>query len=326
MATVQYLDIAGLQIYDGLIKGVISESEAKALKTVKIAGQDLKFYKTENPAADAVPDFKISLPQQDLSGLLEKISGGTEGNVVIIGAEGIVVDSGIALDDLATKTEVETVDTKVGDITTLKTANKTNAVVAINEVKDAVGSVSTNSAIEITTDSTSEGASKSYTVKQGGNAIAVIDIPKDMVVSNGVVETYTDETLPTGSNAPTKAGTYIILTIANATADKLYIPADKLVDVYKPEAGATQIQLSISSDNMISASVVAGSIGTTELTDGAVTTDKIADANVTLAKLSSDVQTSLGLADTAVQPDDIKSIPAADIQALFATTPKTPSE
>lgn len=326
MATVQYLDIAGLQIYDGLIKGVISESEAKALKTVKIAGQDLKFYKAENPAADAIPDFKITLPQQDLSGLLEKIAGGTEGNVVTIGADGIVVDSGVAANDLATKTEVETVDTKVGDITTLKTTDKTNTVAAINEVKDAVDSASTNSAIEITTDSTSEGAAKSYTVKQGGNAIAVIDIPKDMVVSNGVVETYTDETLPTGSNAPTKAGTYIVLTIANAAADKLYIPADKLVDAYKPETGATQIQLSISADNVISASIVAGSIGTTELANGAVTTDKIADANVTLAKLSSDVQTSLGLADTAIQPDDVATIPAADIQALFATTPETPTE
>ena len=29
MAKVQYLDIAGLQVYDGLIKGVISASEAK---------------------------------------------------------------------------------------------------------------------------------------------------------------------------------------------------------------------------------------------------------------------------------------------------------
>lgn len=316
MATVQYLDIAGLQIYDGLIKDTISESEAKALKTVKLDGQDLKFYKAENPATDTTPDFKITLSQQDLSNLLEKIADGVEGNVVTIGADGIVVDSGIATDDLATKAEVKTVDTKIGDITTLKTTDKTDIVSAINEVKDAVD----GSEIKITTDSTSEGAAKSYTVKQGENEIAVIDIPKDMVVSSGGVETYTDETLPTGDNTPTKAGTYIVLTIANATADKLYIPADKLVDVYKPEAGATQIQLSVSADNVISALIVAGSVGTAELADEAVTTDKIADANVTLAKLSSDVQTSLGLADTAVQPDDIETIPAADIQALFTAT------
>lgn len=318
MATVQYLDIAGLQIYDGLIKGVISESEAKALKTVKIDGWDLKFYKAESPASDAVEDFKITLPKQDLSGLLEKISGGVVGNVVTIGADGIVVDSGVPADTLATKTEVEAVSAKVGNIDTLQTTNKTDLVSAVNEVKGNVDNAVTGAAVTVETKAVSEGAAKTYSIFQGGKEIAVIDIPKDMVVSSGTVETYSATTLPSGTNAPKTAGTYIVLTIANATADKLYIAADKLIDIYKPQVGATQIQLSVSSDNVISALIVAGSVGTAELADGAVTTSKIADKNVTLAKLSDSVQTSLGLADTAVQPKDIEAISAASIQALFS--------
>lgn len=280
MATVQYLDIAGLQIYDGLIKNVISEGDAKSLKTVKLDGLKLNFYKSENPANDATPDFSITLPEQNLDNLLEKISGGVKDNVVIIGEGGIVVDSGIKSTDLALKDDVQ---------------------------------------ISITTDTTTEGAAKSYTVKQGETQIAVIDIPKDMVVSNGTVETYTDATLPTDDGAPTKAGTYIVLTIANKASDKLYIPAETLVDVYKAQQDATQVQLTVSPDNTISAVIVAASIGTTELADSAVTTDKIADKNVTLGKLDESVQASLGLADTALQPDDVTTIQKEDIEKLFSS-------
>ena len=334
MAKVQYLDIAGLQVYDGLIKGVISASEAKALKTVKIDGWTLNFYKAENPAEDAVPDFTITLPKQDLSNLLEKINGGVTGNVVTIGADGIVVDSGIKAADVATKEEVSTakteVENKIGALDDLTTTAKDTVVDA---VKESVDNTKTDAVVTITTDVTTEGAAKSYTVKQGNTQIAVIDIPKDMVVSSGTVETYTEETLPTGEGAPTAPGTYIVLTIANKDASKLYIAADKLVDIYKPQQGATQIQLSISADNVISALIVAGSVGTTELADSAVTTAKIADKNVTLAKLSDTVQASLGLADSAVQesditelrataasavqPEDIEVIPDTDIQNLF---------
>lgn len=338
MAKVQYLDIAGLQVYDGLIKGVISASEAKALKTVKIDGWTLKFYKAENPAEDAVPDFTITLPKQDLSNLLEKINGGVSGNVVTIGADGIVVDSGIKTADVATKEEVSTakteVENKIGSLDNLTTTTKDTIVDAVNEVKESVDNAKTDVTVTITTDVTTEGAAKSYTVKQGNTQIAVIDIPKDMVVSSGIVETYTRETLPTGEGAPTIPGTYIVLTIANKESSKLYIAANKLVDIYAAQKDAVQIQLSISADNVISALIVAGSVGTTELADSAVTTVKIADKNVTLTKLSDEIQASLSLANSAIQesdiselraiaasalqPKDMETISNSDIQGLFA--------
>ena len=326
-----------LALYDELLKGYVDAEDAKSLKTVAIDGNTLKFYRVSEPVGETAPAYTITLPETDISGLIPKITGATAGNVVTAKADGTVEDSGIKAADVATKEEVSTakteVENKIGALDDLTTTAKDTVVDAVNEVKESVDNTKTDAAVTITTDVTTEGAAKSYTVKQGNTQIAVIDIPKDMVVSSGTVETYTEETLPTGEGAPTVPGTYIVLTIANKDASKLYIAADKLVDIYKPQQGATQIQLSISADNVISALIVAGSVGTTELADSAVTTAKIADKNVTLAKLSDTVQASLGLADSAVQesditelrataasavqPEDIEVIPDTDIQNLF---------
>ena len=142
-------------------------------------------------------------------------------------------------------------------------------------------------------ESSSEDYVKIYTLKQGTTTIGNINIPKDMVVKSGTVEVN-----PTGKDE----GTYIVLTLANATEDKIYVNVGTLVDIYKAKAEAAQVQVAIDpTTREISASIVAGSIGTTELADLAVTTVKIAEGNVTKSKLSTEVQTSLGLADSAVQ-------------------------
>lgn len=64
--------------------------------------------------------------------------------------------------------------------------------------------------------------------------IGDIDIPKDMVVSGGTVVELTETEAQTKTGDPSaKAGKYIELTIANKTADKLYIYVADLVDIYK---------------------------------------------------------------------------------------------
>lgn len=185
--------------------------------------------------------------------------------------------------------EIDAVETDMGDVDTLSTTNKT-VVGAINEVLAAVGTGGTAAVVTVTTDVTSDGALKSYTIKQGDATVGVIDIPKDMVVEAGEVVTNPD-------GQP--AGTYIKLVLANVE-EPLYINVGTLVDIYKAKENATQVQLAIDPvTREISATIVAGSIGTTELADGAITTVKIADANVTLAKLSTSVQVSLAKADAA---------------------------
>lgn len=148
-------------------------------------------------------------------------------------------------------------------------------------------------AVVVTTDVTTEGYAKSYTFTQNGATIATVDIPKDMVVSSGKVVVN-----PEGQDE----GTYLELTLSNATSDKVYINVGKLVDIYTAKANATQVQIAIdSATREVSATIVAGGVGSTELADGAVITAKIGDAQVTKAKLGTDVQASIDKADSAIQ-------------------------
>ena len=180
---------------------------------------------------------------------------------------------------------------KIGDTEALETTAKDDLVSAINEVRNAVQAGGTEAAITLDTTTTTDGALKSYTIKQGNNVVGTIDIPKDMVVESGTVVTN-----PEGQ----PEGTYIKLVLANVT-EPLYINVGTLVDLYTAEQNATQVQLTIdSATRVISAVIVAGSIGTTELADNAITTVKIADGNVTKAKLSTAVQESLDKADKAL--------------------------
>lgn len=202
------------------------------------------------------------------------------------------------------------VDAKIGTLDDLTMTNKTDLVVALNEVAASVEAGGTGSVVKISTETTTEGYAKSYTFTQGSTKLGVIDIPKDMVVSSGTVEKDPKDQQP---------GTYLVLTLANATNDKVYINVGTLVDIYTAKAEATQIQLAIDSTTReISATIVAGSITATELAADAVVTAKIADGNVTKAKLSTDVQTSLGKADSAIQEADLTDL-KADVAANKAS-------
>lgn len=203
--------------------------------------------------------------------------------------------------------ELKELADKVGDLTTLQTTDKTDIVTAVNEL---VNSVKSAGQVIIDTQTTTEGYVKSYTIKQGVNAdgtdkvIGVIDIPKDLFAVSGAVEEYTDATLPTGANAPTKAGTYIKITIQNQ-ADPIYINVNTLVDNYKAKANAAQIQIAIDpATREISAAIVNGSVDENALADNAVTTSKIKDESVTKGKLEQNVQDAVDKANAAVS--DVK--------------------
>lgn len=130
-------------------------------------------------------------------------------------------------------------------------------------------------------DSATAGMSASYQLTKDGAGIgAIIDIPKDMVVESGTVETYTAGHLPTGVTEP---GTYIVLTLANATSDKLYIPASGLIEYVTGGSGENDaIQINVTADtHKVTATVKEGSL--------------------TKAMLSTEVQGLLDKAGTAVQ-------------------------
>ena len=306
------------------IKNYIDVNDAKSLKTVAVDGNTLKFYKVSEPVGDTTPAYEIELPETDISGLLAKLTGATEGDVVIANADGTVKDGGVKLADLALKSEVtavgniananktaieklngdeatdgsvkkavkdsaDAINTKIGTLADLNTTAKIDLVGAINEVLQSVEAGGTGSVVTMTTDTTTDGYLKTYTFKQGNTEIGKVDIPKDLVIQSG--EIVVD---PDGQTA----GTYLKLTIANQTTP-VYINVADLVDAYTAQANASQVQLVISDTNEISATIVAGSVGTTELADNAVNTAKIADANVTAAKLADDAKALFDLSGSA---------------------------
>lgn len=151
------------------------------------------------------------------------------------------------------------------------------ATTAIGYVDEKIAALPAQVDYSVTVDSTTPtgvaSVAKRYTFTQKGSEIATIDIPKDMVVESGeVVEN------PAGHTA----GTYLVLTLANATSDKVYINVGDLIE-YVTGAKAK--------DGIITTSVDANH----------VLTATIGDKTVTKAKLVESVQTSLGKADTALQ-------------------------
>lgn len=217
----------------------------------------------------------------------------------------------------AVKDSADAINAKIGTLADLDTTAKTDLVNAINEVRAAVDAGGTGSQVTMTTDTTTEGYLKTYTIKQGSTEVGKIDIPKDLVVASG--EIVVD---PDGQ----PSGTYVKLTIANQEAP-VYINVADLVDAYTAQASATQVQLAISDTNEISATIVAGSVGTAELADNAITTAKIADANVTLAKLGADVTPTLTQVETnktdiatlkGLVGEGYAAISTDDINGLFA--------
>lgn len=184
--------------------------------------------------------------------------------------------------DPATKKFVEEsineVTGDLGDVENLNTESKT-VVESINEVLATVEDNVEATAVTIETKGPLGDYAQVYKIKQGETVIGEINIPKELFVQSGeVVEN------PEGH----EEGTYIKLVLQNVT-NPLFVNVAKLVDVYTVEKDAAQVQLAINSLNEISATIVAGSIGATEL----------ADNSITKSKLDSSVQSSLDKADAA---------------------------
>lgn len=131
------------------------------------------------------------------------------------------------------------------------------------------------------TESSPEGYAKAYTIAQAATGLSTtINIPKDMVVQSGAVEVKAE------AGDWGKAGTYLVLTLANATSDKVYINVGDLIEyVTSGSTAEDQIQIAVSADHKVTATLKEGS--------------------VTKAQLVPEVQTSLSKADSALQKADI---------------------
>lgn len=141
-------------------------------------------------------------------------------------------------------------------------------ITTINEV--TIPEVSSNlmSDLEVTLDeSTPESGDilKIYTLKQGGEEVGKINIPKDLVIENAGVIEYngTDTKIIVGETEYTVQGTHTagkyIIMITAVSEKQLWILAKDLVDVYTG-GDTTTVEVEVSDDNVITASVRTGSI------------------------------------------------------------------
>lgn len=283
MATNNVRFLAGEQaVFDNLLQN--NQLDSNAFYYVRGEGDNTSLYlgymRLSNTPEINAAIARITTNETDISAIKDKLLELTGGESGETGS----IDEKIAA-------AIKPVSDAVGTIADLTTTG-TNLVGAVNELKTAIETNAIAATVAIETDSTTEGALKSYTVKQGNTTLGVIDIPKDLVVKSGEVVV----------DPPTlDPGTYIKLVIANQEDTPLFINVGTLVDIYSAEQDPAQIQVSVNqTTRKIGATILAGAVDTTELADNAVTTIKIADNVVTTAKINDDAITADKIADNAV--------------------------
>lgn len=191
----------------------------------------------------------------------------------VASAEGVNSLLATLRDDLNNKVDKPSTAGTVGQVLRLKDASGNTEWFSLPAATDYSITIDSSEA------GTQQGYLKSYHIAQNGVEVGIINIPKDLVVTSGscVAGTWSGSTFTESSSG---TGHAIKLVIANQT-DPVYINVADLVDLYTPQQNATQVQLAISNDNVISATIVNGSI----------TTDS----------LDSSIKTALGKANSAVQ-------------------------
>lgn len=149
----------------------------------------------------------------------------------------------------------------------------------LQDAKDYADANDANATYSIAYDSTNK---KIQLV--GANGGATTEIDATAFIKDGMV-----------SNVEIKGDNLVITFNTDAGEDAIEVPIGYLVDVYTGVDGTT-VKVVVSSDNKISA----------EVKDGTIKNAHIAsDAAIAKTKLASDVQTSLGKADSALQAADI---------------------
>lgn len=321
-----YLDKAGLAQYDALIKQYVDDADALAIKYITYdtatTPTTLSFWKVDPTEAGATAAYTVTFP--DASTLMTVVSGATAGHIATLDANGQVVDSGLAKDDVIRKSgdtgasftagqvAVFGTDTASGaptvkGLTLNATAvpfDDTTAHTGSNTVQGAIDSIAQATGggvaaktvyITETAGGSSDIYSKRYGVYQGGEGsaqspvpaelLANIDIPKDMVVEEGSVVDITY------SNGHLYDGATDVTEIIKGSESATAADAGKYIKLVIANSASTVIY--IKATDLVD--IYTG--GTTA--DGTIS---ISASNEITFTLSQTVHGSLALANTSLQP------------------------
>lgn len=329
MAIKNYMTIEDLtlykSLYDNQVADAIDTAASQSLHTVAIDGHTLKFYREKEPVGSATPAYSITLPETDISNLIEKIANASGGKIAATKSDGTIEESAIAISNVGLKSEISALENSLSDVATSGAAidveiadtggyfTSDNVEGALAELASAASGGAASKTVWFRDDSSGQSEyAKVYRIYQGANApeastspatlLGTINIPKDEVLQDAdiVAITYSNGHLYDGSIDVTElikgtggtatvddAGKYMKFIMQNVS-DPLYANLSEFIDVY---TGGTNSEatVSISNSNEIT-------VGINEINGS-----KITNTSITKTKLASGVQTSLDLADSAVQ-------------------------
>ena len=274
----------GATAYVGQVLTLVAGGKCEAYMISNEAGTLVKLAQT-TASGDLASD--VANLQTQVEGLVEKVGSAAAGDTAASGLYKLIADV-----EAVAKARLESVEAGDNSVTIAGSATKPSVAVKVSKAAGNALSLADDglkveipevkipkySLVKDTTAADGDIATYHLT-KDGVNEGVAINIPKDLVVSSGSVETFTSGALPDGV---TEAGTYIKLTLANSTKP-LYINVGSLIEYVTGGSGENDaIQINVSSDtHKVTANVKNGSL--------------------TKEMLAAGVVASLDKADTAVQ-------------------------
>lgn len=263
---------SGATAYVGQILTLINGGSCEAYMISNEAGTLIKLAAT-TASGDLASD--VATLQGQVADLINKVGKAAQGEEAATGLYSLI-------DEIKTLAEGKVASVGATDKSVVVGGTATAPTIQVQISKDSDNALSlatdglkvvvpdvTHPEYTIVEDKTSTEYSAVYHLtKDGVNVGAAINIPKDMVVKSGTVETN-----PTGK----PAGTYLVLTLANATEDKIYINVGDLIEyVTAGDSPDGMVIVSISDDHKVTATLGDASITEAKLVKAV--TDKLAKA------------------------------------------------
>lgn len=275
---------SGATAYVGQVLTLVADGKCEAYMISSEAGTLVKLAQT-TATGDLATD--VSNLQTQVGNLTKAVGSAAAEGVEASGLYKLIADV-----EAVAKARLESVEAGDNSVTVAGSATKPSVAVKVSQaagnalsladdgLKVEIPEVKVPAYSLIKDETAAAGDIATYHLtKDGVNEGIAINIPKDLVVASGSVETFVAGKLPEGV---AEAGTYIQLNLANS-AKPLYINVGTLIEYVTGGSGENDaIQINVSSDtHKVTASVKDGSI--------------------TIGMLAADVVASLGKADSAVQ-------------------------
>lgn len=275
---------SGATAYVGQVLTLVADGKCEAYMIGSEAGTLVKLAQT-TATGDLATD--VSNLQTQVGNLTKAVGSAAAEGVEASGLYKLIADV-----EAVAKARLESVEAGDNSVTIAGSATKPSVAVKVSQaagnalsladdgLKVEIPEVKVPAYSLIKDETAAAGDIATYHLtKDGVNEGIAINIPKDLVVASGSVETFVAGKLPEGV---AEAGTYIQLNLANS-AKPLYINVGTLIEYVTGGSGENDaIQINVSSDtHKVTASVKKGSL--------------------TKEMLAADVVASLGKANSAVQ-------------------------